>query len=247
MKIAVAITLNLLSITVFAQKRDTVLLLPGNDLLETSNLTAYDAAYDFFRVTAGTETKVGGLDEQFTVLKKGSEKLGLRICKITFGSNNILDSGLCKLTGLKPIYHRSNQTAKILSVNFDGEKVAGFVTLLTGDQANKKEAILYQSSTPNFDSYYEDMIARTISKKKGLLFKFPEYIFERGGQVWSIGEVVGKEANGKDTAWTIRFYEKDNKGETVRTTTYRVSESTGKIVYREYLFGKNKITMRERA
>jgi len=229
----------------YSQSGDTVFIVPGDNFLQSAQLTDYKIKYDFILFKNGTETKVGGLEDNFQIITRGKEKLGLRICHIRFGANSILDSGLCILKGLAPIYHRSIQTNKILSLNFNSESVNGYIISIT-DTINKKEAIQYKTSTPLFDSYYEDMIAKTIQFKKGLTFKFAEYIYERGGIVWSSGEVVNKEkkTNG-DWVWKVVFYEKNSEGKTQRTTTYLIKELDREIISREYKTETSRILMRQ--
>jgi hypothetical protein len=234
----------------FAQTKDTVLLIPGQRLLESGKLENYKIEYDFIRIKDSSETIIGGLEDEFIISSTGGEKTGLRICHIKFGTNSILDSGLCYLNGLKPIYHRSLQTMKELDLNFDNEKITGLIR--TKDETGKKEeAIHYQSSVPLFDSYYEDIIAKTIPLKKGFCFKFPEYIYERGGLVWSSGEIKDTiKINGRNgktaTAWMVEFQEKDAKNTTVRTTTYVILGSNREIISREYKTGNSRLIMKQK-
>jgi hypothetical protein len=232
------------------QTKDTILIIPGHKLLQSNSLTDYHAKYDFISYKEGVEKIVGGIEDNFKIITNGKEKQGLRICNITFGTNTILDSGLCVLKGLKPIYHRSVQTKKRLNLIFNGESIKGTVTTIS-ETINKIDTINYKASTPLFDSYYEDIIAKTIKLKKGLLFKFPEYIYERGGIVWSDGEVVAKDTSHSKNddiyhIWKIIFHEKNNEGKVVRTTIYRINEIDRKIITREYQTLGNRVLMKQR-
>lgn len=233
----------------FAQKRDTILLIAGHKLIQGGRLKNYKINYEFFSLKDGKEVKTGSLDDQLTVFAQNTNKYALRVCKISFGSNSILDSGLCYLNGLIPIYHRSHQTKKIISLDFNGENVSGFV--LDREKPDQDTVLInHKSVFPLFDSYYEDIIAKTIKLKKGLVFKFPGYIYERGGTVWSVGEIKGKERTNsgtgkKLTVWTIIFYEKGLIGETIRITTYKVTKTGRKIISREYKTETGKILMKE--
>jgi hypothetical protein len=82
----------------------------------SDKMKSYKLKYDFISYKEGIEKKIGGLEEEFIVTQESHQKLGLRICNITFGANTILDSGLCSLKGLKPIYHRSIQTKKRITL-----------------------------------------------------------------------------------------------------------------------------------
>lgn len=251
MKLRLALCLfSLIHSISYGQNKDTILILPGHKFLQLSQLRDYNMKYDFFSYKEGVETIVGGLEDNFKTITNDKEKLGLRICNITFGTNKILDSGLCFLKGLKPIYHRSIQTKKRLNLDFNNEIITGTIATVN-EASNKNEIIKYISSVPLFDSYYEDIIAKTIKFKKGLLFKFPEYIYERGGIVWSSGEIVGKEKiqnkNGNtNVAWKIIFYEKNSEGKIVRTTTYIINKIDKEIVSREYKTESNRILMKQR-
>ena len=223
-----------------SQKKDTVLILPGSNALQSNRLHDYITSYDMVSYKDGEEKLVGSLEDHFSI--NGKTKQALRVCKITFGANNILDSGLCILQGLSPIYHRSIQTKKTLDLRFSKEKVSGKIIAKT-DTDPKVETIDLKTPSPLFDSYYEDIIAKTVNLEKGVFFRFPEYIYERGGTVWSLGEIL---KNDNASERLIRFYELNPKREVVRTTTYIVSESTHEILRREYLIGSNKIVMKKR-
>lgn len=232
----------LLSLTFpgISQKKDTVLIRPGSSDLKSTRLQNYTSSYDMFSYKDGEEKLVGSLEDHFSINKKA--KQGLRVCKITFGANNILDSGLCILKGLTPIYHRSMQTKKNIDLRFNKEQVSGKIISKT-DADPKVEVIDHKTPSPLFDSFYEDIIAKSVDLKNGVLFRFPEYIYERGGTVWSLGE-ISKSDNAAERV--IKFYELNPKKEIVRTTTYVVNESTHEILRREYLIGSNKIVMRKR-
>lgn len=220
------------------QNKDTLIITPGNNSLNTDKLKNYKIKYDFFSYKEGVENKIGELEDEFITMPNSGEKLGLRVCNITFGANKILDSGLFVLDGLKPIYHRSMQTKKRIALDFNNELVTGKILFFT-EKGDSSEVINYISKTALFDSYYEDLIAKTIRFKKGLVFKFPEYIYERGGLVWSGGQVADKlkisNKNGNtDVAWKILFFENDHDGNIVRTTTYLVNADNREIISREY-------------
>ncbi|MGC4023204.1 MAG: hypothetical protein QM734_15305 [Cyclobacteriaceae bacterium] len=175
------------ALSVFAQKKDTILLLPGSKDLQTDRLNNYTSSYNLYSVKDGEEKLVGSLDDYLSMNTKTGE--ALRICKIQFGPNSILDSGLCKLKGLVPIFHRSVQTKKTLNLAFVKNKVTGEI-IFKNETGPKSEKIDHESPSPLFDSYYEDIIAKTINLKLGAVFKFGEYIYEKGGTVWSCGEVA---------------------------------------------------------
>jgi len=231
-----------------AQQKDTLLIIPGSPNLQTDRLVNYSRTYDFFSVKDGIETKVGGLHDTFTINKNDKHVQGLRVCQISFGTNQILDSGLCQLNGLKPIYHRSIQTKKVMNLVFTKGAVQGSVS--KNDQPNA-EMINYAVEVPLFDSYYEDIIAKSINIKNGLVFKFPEYIYERGGTVWSLGQITGNEklkdqSGNSITVRTVKFYELDNEKKIVRTTIYKIGERDRDILSREYVTGTGRIVMRKK-
>ncbi len=231
-----------------AQKKDTVLFVPGANQLQSLLLSDYTNKYDFFSVKDGAETLTGSLEDNFTTYGTGKNKQALRTCRIVFGTNTILDSGLCELNGLKPVYHRSVQTKKILHLDFSNNIVSGDVVLLSDD--NKKEQIHCETAVPLFDSYYEDIIAKSLKFEPGTVFRFPEYIYERGGIVWSWGEITGSaemnDAGNKITACTIRFYETNPAKEIIRTTVYQVNEQNREIISREYVTANGRTVMRKR-
>ncbi len=135
-------------------------------------------------------------------------------------------------------------------LNFNNEIVNGVVTTL--DSSNKSELVSYTAPVALFDSYYEDIIAKTLPFKQGVFFKFPEYIYERGGTVWSSGEIAGTEkmpvSNRRDKElWKIIFYEKNKEGNTVRTTTYLIDATDRSIFSREYSTPRSRMTMRPRS
>ncbi len=226
-----------------------VTIVPGSNFLRGYKIKDYKIKYDFISYKDGIEKKVGQLEDQFIVMTNSHGKLGLRVCNITFGSNKILDSGLCFLKGLKPIYHRSIQTKKKMTLDFNNEFVNGKILFSTA-KGDSSEKIKYSSNTILFDSYYEDIIAKSIRFKKGLVFKFPEYIYERGGLVWSTGQVLDKlkipNKNGEiDLAWKVQFFEMDFDGKIIRTTTYIIKENNREIISREYKTKNSLIVMRQ--
>ena len=226
MKIFLLSVLLSLCITEIFAQTDTLLLRPGSKQLSTKHFRNYTAEYDFFIYKNGVEQKVGGLKESFSI----SNAMGLRVANISFGNNKILDSGLLELKTLTPLYHRSLQTNKRMSFDFDGTVINGAVT--RGDSV---QPVHFENSTPLFDSYFEDLLVTAIPLKKGLHFKFPEFIYERGGLVWSTGQVLG--------SGTVVFFEKDNSGNTVRTTTYKM-DAHRRIISREYKTATSTMIMR---
>lgn len=239
-----------LPMAALGQRKDTVTITPGQKFLVTDKLSDYKASYELFSLRDGTEKKVGELEDSFQVISEKGDKQGLRICKITFGSNIILDSGLCLLTGLKPVYHRSRQTVKRMVMDFNDNRIGGEVIYHT-NRGDSSVSINHVSNVVLFDSYYEDMIARTMRFEKGILFKFGEYIYERGGLVRCTGEVVEKtkvtvRPGVMVDAWKILFFEHDPQGAIIRTTTFLVSEQSREIVLREYKTKNGIMTMRPR-
>jgi hypothetical protein len=229
-----------------SQSKDTLTLSPvGISALETAHLHSYSEKYDFYSVrTDGTEALIGGLEDVFVITGDAGKKKALRIARISIGSNFILDSGLCELNGLRPVYHKSSQTKKKMSFDFVGEHVTGSILY---SEVRQNEQIDYESKVPLFDSYYEDIIAKCLPFKAGLVVKFPEYIYERGGTVWSTGEVVGMEEEaGNVQLWTIKFYELDSNKGVIRTTTYKIQETGRRIISREYLTKGGRMIMRLR-
>ncbi|MFT3827099.1 MAG: hypothetical protein QM731_24450 [Chitinophagaceae bacterium] len=250
MRLRLLLLLLLTYTTVLARQKDTVLITPGSTLLETGKLDEYHLSYDLFSIKDGKEIKIGSLEDSFVLTTHNNKKAGLRICNIVFGANTILDSGLCYLADLKPVYHRSVQTKKRLHLLFDANEVNGFI-IIPGDPA-KEEQISYHAETPLFDSYYEDIIVKTLPYKTGLLFKFPEYIYERGGLVWTSGKVESKQTiqdpGGKtDTLWKIVLYEQNITGATTRETRYLINEEKRQIVFREYKMATGFIFMKPRS
>lgn len=237
----------LLQLVTNAQHVDTILIVPGSDLLQTTLLQNNQQKYDFISFKSGVETIVGGLEENLHVIISGKDKQLLRVCNITFGTNKILDSGLCLLRGLKPIYHRSKQANKKLLFNFDKTIVSGIVS----DADKKQVAVQDTSAYPLFDSYSEDLIARTIPLKRGFTFKFMEFIYERGGAVWSTGEVTDtshlqRGITSVSHIWKVIFYEKTKQGTTTRTTTYIINDKDRSIVSREYITANGRVLMRKK-
>jgi hypothetical protein len=231
----------------FSQEKDTVLLTPGHSLLKGHRLKTGRSSFTFLLTKDGQQQKVGGLQEDLQVVSVDHVQSYLRICQISFGANKILDSGLAAVGSLLPVYHRSFQTKKVMRFDFSPGMVAGTITNLdsTGERI---EPVRHPVTLALFDSYYEDIIARCLSFKKGLVFKFPEYIYERGGEVWSTGEIIGpqKKQDGKGRAvdaWEIRFYEHDGKGAIVRQTTYFISAKDRNILSREYKMGSTILLM----
>jgi hypothetical protein len=241
MKIITALFLTALGLQTFSQKKDTLLIVAGSKHLQPHLLKDYISSYDFFSVKDGAETLIGSLDDQFQIMPK--KKQALRVCKIKFGNNSILDSGLCELRGLSPIYHRSAQTKKNINLAFASKKVKGTVTFKS-ESENKIENIDYQTTTPLFDSFYEDILAKAINLEKEFVFRFAEYIYEKGGTVWSVGEVINGE---NPSERLVRFYELNSQKEIVRTTTFVINAPSREIIKREYLMGSNKIVMRKKS
>lgn len=231
----------LLGLNSLAQKKDTILITAGSNRLQSQLLKSYSASYDFYSLRNGVETLVGSLEDQFQVLS--SKKQGLRICKIKFGENSILDSGLCELKGLSPIYHRSIQTRKSMILDFKDGNVTGKV-IMKNDTESKIDKVNYRTGAPIFDSFYEDIIAKTLDPKTKGMFRFPEYIYEKGGTVWSTGEILKGE---KPSETIVKFYELNGKKEVVRTTTFLIDTNTRDILQREYVMGMNKVIMKKKA
>ncbi len=242
MKTIVYLVLLLSALPSFSQKKDTVLILAGSKILKSNLLRDYKGSYDFFNSKDGVETLVGSLEDHFQIFTKNKEPMALRVCKITFGANSILDSGLCRLQGLAPIYHRSVQTKKNMDLKFSGEQVTGKIIFKNDNP--KVEAIDYKTPSPLFDSFYEDILAKVIDLENGTLFRFPEYIYEKGGTVWSVGEILNNEGASERV---VKFYELNPKNEITRTTTFTINKSTSEIVRREYQMGSNTIIMKKKS
>src|SRR5258708_40053492 len=123
MKTIVYLVLLLSALPSFSQKKDTVLILAGSKILKSNLLRDYKGSYDFFNSKDGVETLVGSLEDHFQIFTKNKEPMALRDCKITFGTNSIIDSGLCRLQGLAPIYDRSLPPKKNMDLKFSNQQI----------------------------------------------------------------------------------------------------------------------------
>lgn len=240
MKITLVVLSILIHSVATSQVNDTIIITPGHAILKTNLLKSYKARFEITRLKDGNKQKVGSIDDEFIIDNK-YQGTALRVCNIVWGQNVILDSGLSSLKTLEPIYHRSHQTNKFMSFDFKGQEVKGFILNFDSSKQHH-EAVNYKPNYPLFDSYYEDILARSLEFKKGIVFKFPEYIYERGGLVWSSGEIVGRqsiqlEKQGRINVWKIKFFENNSKGEITRTTTYLINENNRTIISREYKMG----------
>lgn len=243
--VAILSLMNLL--TAYGRQKDTVVLTPGHAVLSNVKLKPGKSSYVFTLTKDGTTKQVGGLKEELVKLPWQGQPHYLRVCHIKFGNNSILDSGLAELSTLAPVYHRSYQTNKQMLFDFAGTVITGSVNSM--DSMGQRSNPVHHSVTHRlFDSYYEDIIARTLPFDNGFVFKFPEYIYERGGLVWSTGKVI---ANGKheveDTlamrTAEVHFYEHDDKGAVTRETIYVIDIDDRSIQSREYIMGTTRILM----
>ena len=249
MKFLTTFIFSFLYLFTFSQNKDTILITPGHPILKANKLKNYTSAYELIRIKDGQEQKMGSLEEEFKIINSNQGLESIRVCKISFGQNTILDSGLCKLESLQPIYHRSLQTHKKMMFDFTNSNIKGFVINLDSTHHNI-DSIDNKFSQPLFDSYYEDILAKSFQYKTGLLFKFPEFIYERGGEVWSSGKIIGSEIlidkkGNQLKAWRVKFFELNPKGEVVRETTYLISDKDRSILSREYKIGSNIILLRQ--
>jgi dienelactone hydrolase len=224
--------------------RDTVTIAANNTPLLGNRIAPYKHKYVMTSLRKDTAQTIGSLEDTFEHTLYQGKQAGLRICRIELPNNTILDSGLCLLPALTPIYHRSHQTAKAINLNFNTTTIRGTVTSGLGTASIQTDTVRTETAIPIFDSYYEDIIAMALVQKEGLHFKFPEYIYERGGQVWSSGEVGERtrftDEQGKaHQVCIIRFYEGK------RTTTFWVSEQDHSILQRDYQTGEKIIRIKK--
>lgn len=246
-KPVLTILLFLLFTVAFAQQKDTILLIPGYSLLNCGKLKTGKSSYEFFLKKNGQQQAVGGLQEDLKKITYQGKSHYLRVCHITFGANTILDSGLAATYSLQPVFHRSLQPGKKMLFDFQGSLVLGSVDSRDSTGSHLLP-VNHTSSHILFDSYFEDIIARSLPFKKGMVLRFPEYIYERGGQVWSIVEIKGlkkieQSKNATIKCREIHFYEMDSKGNTTRETIYFIDENSRSILSREYIIGNTRILM----
>jgi hypothetical protein len=211
------------------QQPDTLLLKIGRGYVTTA-LKPYAVKYDFFMMRDTLKQQFGTFKESYSIIKTGNEKRGLRIVKKEFGNFSILDSGLCKAKTLEPIYHRSNQTNKIMALDFAGTGVTGTIS----NKDKPLEKIDLVSTIPLFDSYYEEIIIKCLKFKEGLVFKFPVYWYEKGGEAYITGRVIKKsnfitKNKMKVIAWTVELYDGKEK-----SAQYIINANTRKFERVEY-------------
>ena len=214
---------------------DTVLIVPDGKYVKGDRIKPYHQKLNSFSVKNGKEEKTGSVDDNYNIVEMNGRKYGLRIAKITLPNREILDSGLVDLKTFKPIYHRSHQTTKTMHFSFDADDhVTGSVTTDKDTQA-----VNIACQYPLFDSYYEQLIARTIDLKDGLLFKYADFIYEEGGLVWQSGKIEKTDSSpfGKNI-WKINYT--DSKSG--RNTTYWI-DNKRKFRQVQYMFGNGNISI----
>ena len=193
-----------------SNQQDTTIIIADGKLIKGNRLTGYHQSIISYSVTNEQETKTGTVDDTYQLVTIDGKKYGLRVAKIILPGREILDSGLVDAETLKPVYHRSHQTTKTMLFEFAGKTVKGTI------EANQKmDTVAMNFSDVLFDSYYETLIARTIELKDGFLFKYPDFIYEEGGQVWQSGKIE-KDKDG----WIITYT--DSKSG--RKTTYWIDD-----------------------
>jgi hypothetical protein len=214
---------------VFASnQQDTTLIIPDGKWVKGNRLQPYHDSLISYSITDGQEVKTGSIDDTYRFIEINKKKYGLRVAKIVLPGREILDSGLVDLTTFKPIYHHSHQTTKTMLLQFGNKEMKG--TIATGP---KPDTVHMKFAYPLFDSYYETLIARTIELKDGLLFRYPDFIYEEGGLVWQSGKVEKPVSSpfGPDT-WVISYV--DSKSG--RKTTYWIDKNR-KLKQLQYQFG----------
>jgi len=119
---------------------------------------------------------------------------------------------------------------KTMLFSFSGDHVSGTVM-----SNGTTDLVNMPLSQPLFDSYFEQLIARTIDLKDGMLFKYPDFIYEEGGLVWQSGKIEKTDSSpfGKDV-WMITYT--DSKSG--RKTTYWIDKDRN-FKQVQYQFGAN--------
>jgi hypothetical protein len=116
--------------------------------------------------------------------------------------------------------------------HFQNNHITGSV--ITGSDT---QTVNMQCPYPLFDSYYEQLIARTIDLKDGLLFKYADFIYEEGGLVWQSCKIEKTDSSpfGKNT-WKITYT--DSKSG--RQTTYWI-DMNRKFLQVQYMVSNGNI------
>jgi hypothetical protein len=198
-------------------------------MVKGSRIKPYHQKLSSYTIRDGKEEKTGSVDDIYQVIEMNGRQYGLRVAKIILPGREILDSGLVDVSTLQPVYHRSHQTTKTMLFNFSGKRASGTVVM---DQ--KTDTINMSFPFLLFDSYYETLIAKAIELKDGLLFKYPDFIYEEGGMVWQSGKIEKKDdpVFGKNI-WVINYTDSKNG----RQTTYWI-DSNRQLKQVQYRFGE---------
>jgi hypothetical protein len=209
---------------------DTVLIIPNGKYVNGERIKAYHQKLNSFSVKEGKEEKTGTVDDTYSIVEMDGHKYALRVAKIVLPNREILDSGLVDIRTFRPVYHHSHQTTKTMLFKFNGDQVSGTVM-----SSGNTDLVNMQVSHPLFDSYFEELIARTIDLEDGMLFKYPDFIYEEGGLVWQSGKIEKTDSSpsGKD-GWMITYT--DSKSG--RKTTYWIDKDRN-FKQVQYQFGAN--------
>lgn len=180
-------------------------MLIGDPSLTTARLGAEETTRRLMLVQGGQEREVGTVRSTVTLVDVNGQPAlqfvqALNSPMLGTGADTIV----VNRGTLAPIWHRSVNARRTMSLDFRGDSIVGSVTQAGGTA----QPIALRADTALFDSNAFDLILRVLPLTDGYAVRYPVYLHEGGGKIWVTSRVTGSEqvpgAGGTTTdAWVV--------------------------------------------
>ncbi|UOQ55025.1 DUF3108 domain-containing protein [Hymenobacter cellulosivorans] len=220
---------------------DTLLLNPRRSV-DGQLIRPFSARYTMLMRQAGQEKPVGSVATSYEYLSRPGQELALKRSVISFPTGVIVDSGTVDRRTLYPQAHRSHQpNGRTLALDFAGARVTGFNQVGT-----QRTAVDLTTPAALFDSFSADLVVQALPLRAGQAFKFAQYVYEKGGQDWVQGRIIGArtlpspDGRTSQPAWVVQTFGKDQS-----TVTYWLDASTRRLLQVEFVQAGRELIMRQ--
>ncbi|PJJ58855.1 DUF3108 domain-containing protein [Hymenobacter chitinivorans] len=219
---------------------DTLLLTPRRSV-DGQLIQPFSARYTMLMRREGQEKPVGSVATSYEYLTRPQQGLALKRSVISFPTGTIVDSGTVDRRTLYPRAHRSHQpNSRTLTLDFAGARVTGF-----NQVGPQRTAVDLTTPAALFDSFSADLVVLALPLRAGQPFKFAQYVYEKGGQDWVRGRIVGAQPlpapDGKSSrpAWVVQTFGADKS-----TVTYWLDAPTRRLLQVEFVRPGRELIMR---
>ncbi len=209
---------------------------PGDPLLDADRIGSDTIQYSLTVYRENSRVPVGRLTDELLRDSSSGKVVLRRVRTVTSQSSRIIDSTTTDAQSLEPLWHRSIQPTRLVSVEFQGKKIRGTLGPVNAPPVRVDTTL----SETVFDSGNWDLLLRTIPLTKGFAARFDAWDAELGPSTYRIAVTGSAVVQGED-AHVVVFKMTRN-----RDSVVWIGKESGVILRIETMLGRSIMLQQER-